>query len=76
MRGWLIGEEDGGVRETSTILNITRVHTTVSSMGYLGRGLASAKAFALVREAGVGKGRRVALSSHPLHMRTLCQPDV
>ncbi|GAB1315062.1 Acyl-CoA dehydrogenase/oxidase [Madurella fahalii] len=71
MRGWLIGEEGQGIREISTILTITRVHTTVSSMGYLGRALGIARAFALVREAGTGRGRRVPLSSHPLHMRTL-----
>jgi len=71
MRGWLIGKEGQGIHEISTILNITRVHTTVSSVGYLGRSLAVAKAFALVREAGVGKGRRLPLSTHPLHMRTL-----
>lgn len=71
MRGWLIGKEGEGIKEISTILNITRVHTTVSSMGYLGRGLGVAKAYALVREAGVGKGRRLPLWKHPLHMRTL-----
>ncbi|EGO60324.1 hypothetical protein NEUTE1DRAFT_75270 [Neurospora tetrasperma FGSC 2508] len=71
MRGWLIGQEGEGIKEISTILNITRVHTTVSSMGYLGRGIGVAKAYALVREAGVGKGRRLPLYKHPLHMRTL-----
>jgi len=76
MRGWLIGEEGKGIQEISTILNITRVHTTVSSMGYLGRSLAVAKAFALVREAGASKGRRLPLSSHPLHMRTLANLTV
>lgn len=71
MRGWLIGEEGQGIREISTILTITRVHTTVSSVGYLGRALSVAKGFALVREVGVGRGRRLPLSCHPLHMRTL-----
>ncbi|KAK3500148.1 uncharacterized protein B0T23DRAFT_409987 [Neurospora hispaniola] len=71
MRGWLIGQEGEGIKEISTILNITRVHTTVSSMGYLGRGIGVAKAYALVREAGIGKGRRLPLYKHPLHMRTL-----
>ena len=71
MRGWMIGKEGEGIKEIATILNITRVHTTVSSMGYLGRGIGVAKAYALVREAGVGKGRRLPLYKHPLHMRTL-----
>ncbi|KAK4193149.1 hypothetical protein QBC35DRAFT_398800 [Podospora australis] len=76
MRGWLVGQEGNGIHEISTILNITRVHTTVSSMGYLGRSLAIARSFALVREVGVGKGRRIPLSSHPLHMRTLANMAV
>ncbi|KAK0619776.1 hypothetical protein B0T14DRAFT_431567 [Immersiella caudata] len=76
MRGWLIGEEGKGIQEISTILNITRVHTTVSSMGYLGRGIAIAKSFALVREAGASKGKRLPLSAHPLHMRTLANLTV
>ncbi|KAK5654882.1 hypothetical protein OQA88_6920 [Cercophora sp. LCS_1] len=71
MRGWLIGKEGNGIHEISTILNITRVHTTVSSIGYFGRSLAIARSFALVREAGIGKGRRLPLATHPLHMRTL-----
>jgi len=71
MRGWLIGQEGKGIQEIATILNITRVHTTVSSVGYLGRGIAVAKAFALVREIGQGKGRRIPLCKAPLHMRTL-----
>ncbi|KAK0671823.1 hypothetical protein QBC41DRAFT_269790 [Cercophora samala] len=76
MRGWLIGEEGKGIQEISTILNITRVHTTVSSMGYLGRSLAIARSFALVRPVGMGKGKRIALSSHPLHMRTLANMTI
>jgi len=43
MRGWLLGKEGHGIHEISTILNITRVHTTVSSVGYLGRSLAVAR---------------------------------
>ncbi|KAL2178019.1 acyl-CoA dehydrogenase/oxidase [Thermothelomyces heterothallicus CBS 202.75] len=76
MRAWLIGEEGKGIYEISTILTITRVHTTVSSVGYLGRALAIAKGFAAVREVGVGRGRRVPLSTHPLHMRTLANLTV
>jgi alkylation response protein AidB-like acyl-CoA dehydrogenase len=86
MRGWLVGEEGKGVREISTLLTITRVHTSVSCMGYLGRSLGIARAFALVREvsgAGAGvaggaqRGRVVLLlASHPLHMRTLASVTV
>lgn len=71
MRGWLVGGEGAGVREVATILTITRVHSCVGTLGYLGRGLAVAKAYSLVREVGAGRGRRVALCRSPLHMRTL-----
>lgn len=71
MRGWLIGGEGKGIQEISTILNITRAHSTIAAMGYLGRGLAVAKAYAFVREVGAGKGKRIPLCKSPLHMRTL-----
>lgn len=71
MRGWLIGEEGKGINEIATILTITRVHSAICALGYLGRGLAVAKAFTLVREIGATKGRRVPLYNSPLHMRTL-----
>jgi alkylation response protein AidB-like acyl-CoA dehydrogenase len=69
-RAFLIGEEGNGVREISTILNITRVHNSAIAMGYLGRGIAIAKAFAEVREM-VGKGKRVVLKDMKLHAKTL-----
>lgn len=71
MRGWLIGEEGKGIQEIATILNITRVHSSIGALGYLGRGLAVAKAYTLVREIGATRGRRIPLSKSPLHMRTL-----
>lgn len=71
MRAWLVGEEGRGIQEISTILNITRVHSTTASMGYLGRSLAIAKSYALVREVGIGRGKRIPLHRNPLHMRTL-----
>lgn len=71
MRGWLVGEEGKGIQQISTILTVTRVHSSIASLGYLGRGLAIAKSYALVREVGIGKGRRLPLWKNPLHMRTL-----
>jgi alkylation response protein AidB-like acyl-CoA dehydrogenase len=71
MRGWMIGEEGKGIQQVSTILAITRVHSAISSLGYLGRGLAIARSYALVREVGVGRGKRIPLWKNPLHMRTL-----
>lgn len=71
MRGWLIGEEGQGIQEIATILTITRLHSSIAALGYLGRGLAVARGYALVRQVGAGRGRRVPLWKNPLHMRTL-----
>ena len=46
MRGYLIGKEGEGVKEISALLNITRLHTAVSQVGYWGRGLAVSRAYA------------------------------
>lgn len=71
MRGWLIGEEGKGIQEIATILNITRIHSSICALGYLGRGLAVAKAYTLVREIGATQGKRIPLCKSPLHMRSL-----
>jgi hypothetical protein len=47
----------GGVRRIATMLNITRIHNALGSVGSLGRGLAWARAYARVRE----------VFGHPLH---------
>lgn len=71
MRGWLVGQEGRGIHEIATILAITRVRSCICALGYLGRGLAVAKAYTLVRQVGATKGRRIPLCESPLHMRTL-----
>jgi len=71
LRAWLLGQEGRGVHELATVLTITRVHSAIASLGYLARGLAVARAFALVRDVGAGRGRRLPLCRSPLHMRTL-----
>lgn len=71
MRAWLVGEEGRGIQEIATMLTITRVHCAVGALGYLGRGIAIARAYALVREIGASQGRRIPLHRSPLHMRTL-----
>ncbi|KAM0272561.1 hypothetical protein ACHAQH_008671 [Verticillium albo-atrum] len=48
-RGWLIGEEGKGVKEISTILNITRLHTSAGSCSYWSRGLAVGRAYSKAR---------------------------
>lgn len=73
MRGWLIGEEGRGIQEIATILTITRIHSSIAALGYLGRGLAVAKAYSLAREIGATKGRRIPLRKSPLHVRTLAK---
>ncbi|KAI5462473.1 acyl-CoA dehydrogenase/oxidase [Mariannaea sp. PMI_226] len=73
MRGWLVGQEGRGIHEVSNILNLTRIHSTVAAVSYVGRGLAIARAYARVREIGAGKGTRIKLSESSLHMRTLAK---
>ncbi|KAK1995756.1 acyl-CoA dehydrogenase/oxidase C-terminal [Colletotrichum falcatum] len=71
MRGWLLGREGRGINEIGTVLTITRIHSAVAAVGYLGRGLAVARAYARVRQVGAGRGRRAPLCESPLHMQTL-----
>jgi hypothetical protein len=73
MRAWMIGKEGGGIQEISTVLTVTRVHSAVAAVGYVGRGLDIARGFSLVREIGTGKGGRVSLAKSPLHLRTLAR---
>lgn len=76
MRAWMVGKEGHGIQEISTILTITRVHSAVAAVGYLGRGLDIARAFSLVREVGTGRGGRSSLAESPLHLRTLARMTV
>lgn len=72
MRGWLIGKEGKGINEIGVVLNITRIHLAMVSVGYAARGLSAARAFARVRK--VARGTR--LSSVPLHMMSLAKAHV
>ena len=71
MRGYLLGQEGNGVREISTLLNITRIHNTIGAMGFWGRGLAISRAFARVRMVG---GRH--LTEIPAHVATMASQHV
>lgn len=71
MRGWLLGREGQGVKEISTVLTLTRIHSSVAAVGYVGRALGIARAYAKVRQVGAGRGQRVLLTQSPLHMQTL-----
>ena len=71
MRAYIIGTPGSGVKQISTILNITRMHNAISAMGFWGRGLAISRAFARVRRTS-GK----LLADTPAHMRTLAQQHI
>ena len=71
MRGYLIGEEGQGVKEISTVLNITRIHNSLGSVGNWGKCLAISRAFAKVRIVG-GK----LLTDVPAHVRGLAKDHV
>jgi alkylation response protein AidB-like acyl-CoA dehydrogenase len=71
MRGYLLGKEGQGIKELSTILNITRIHNSISAVGHWGRGLAISRAYAKVRSVG-GK----LLADIPAHMRALAKDHV
>ncbi|GAA5841835.1 hypothetical protein JCM3766R1_005585 [Sporobolomyces carnicolor] len=51
-RAQLVGSLGSGVRTISTVLNITRLHSAMSCLASLRRGLVLAKAFASVRHVG------------------------
>lgn len=71
MKGYLVGEEGKGINYISTMLNITRVHNSVSSMSFFRRGIAIARAFAKVR-----KVQNKELWKNPLHLGTLSKLEV
>jgi alkylation response protein AidB-like acyl-CoA dehydrogenase len=54
-RAYLIGTEGQGVKEISSILNITRLHTASAAVGYLARGLAVSRAYTLIRKIREGQ---------------------
>jgi alkylation response protein AidB-like acyl-CoA dehydrogenase len=71
MRGYMLGHEGDGIREISTLLNITRIHNTITAMGSWGRGLSISRAFARVR---IVSGRR--LTDIPAHVATMASQHV
>lgn len=64
--GYLIGELNQGVKQISSVLNITRVHSAFGSVGYLRRALDIARSFARVREVDA-----TLLKDKPLHLAEL-----
>ncbi|KAJ9609198.1 hypothetical protein H2200_006970 [Cladophialophora chaetospira] len=54
-RAYLLGREGQGVKEISSILNITRLHCASAATGYLARGLAVSRAYTQVRKIRDGQ---------------------
>ena len=70
-RAYMIGSPGQGVKEISTILNITRVHNAVTACGLWGRGLAISRAFARVRSV-----HGSSLMDLQPHVRTMAKEHV
>ena len=70
-RAYLLGTPGQGVKEISTVLNITRIHNAVTACGLWGRGLAISRAFARVRSV-----RGKMLMEIPAHVRTMAKEHV
>ncbi|KAJ7489029.1 acyl-CoA dehydrogenase/oxidase [Mycena latifolia] len=71
-RAWRIGPPGAGVRQIAPVLNITRMYSAISSVGYLMRCLSLARAYAGVRTVDGGK----LLSAIPAHMELLARVSV
>ncbi|KAJ7176895.1 acyl-CoA dehydrogenase NM domain-like protein [Mycena filopes] len=71
-RAWRIGPPGAGIRTIAPVLNITRIHSSVASVGSLMRCLSLARAYAGVRTVDGGK----LLSAIPAHMETLARVSV
>ncbi|OSD08165.1 acyl-CoA dehydrogenase NM domain-like protein [Trametes coccinea BRFM310] len=67
-RAWLLGPKDVGVRTIATMLNVSRVHSAVHSVGSLARCLAIARAYSGVR--AIERGQTL-LKDVPLHVEVL-----
>lgn len=70
-RAYLLGTPGQGIKEISTVLNVTRIHNAVTACGLWGRGLAISRAFARVRSV-----RGKMLMEVPAHVRTMAKEHV
>ncbi|KAI0087786.1 acyl-CoA dehydrogenase/oxidase [Irpex rosettiformis] len=67
---YLLGPLNQGVKHIAPVLNITRVHSAVSSVGYIRRSLAIATAYSKVR--AINGGTQL-LKDAPLHVAELAK---
>ena len=77
--GWLIGEENGGMRAMFTMMNNARLNVGLQGVSVAERATQAAAAYALQRVQGVREGRPAPIVSHPdvrrmlLRMKALTQ---
>jgi alkylation response protein AidB-like acyl-CoA dehydrogenase len=67
--GYLIGDLHQGVKYVTAVLNITRVHSAVGSVGYVRRSLDIARSFASIRQ--IHTPNPTLLRDNALHMSEL-----
>ncbi|KAI0345964.1 hypothetical protein BDW22DRAFT_1467764 [Trametopsis cervina] len=70
---YLIGQANQGVKQITPVLNITRVHSAVTSVGYVRKCLAVATAFSNVRTIHGGKQL---LKDTPAHVAVLAKANL
>jgi len=77
--GWLIGEENGGMRAMFTMMNNARLNVGLQGVSVAERATQAAVAYALQRVQGVREGRPAVIAAHPdvrrmlLRMKSLTQ---
>ncbi|WP_260483805.1 acyl-CoA dehydrogenase [Sphingomicrobium flavum] len=63
--GWLIGEENGGMRAMFVMMNNARINVGLQGVGIAERATQQAVAYALDRRQGAREGQGVSISEHP-----------
>ncbi len=69
-KAWLLGPLNGGVKAIAPVLNITRIHSAIHSIGNLQRCLAIARSYATVR---LVQGGSTLLKDVPLYVSSLAK---
>lgn len=72
-RAWLVGPVNGGVKTIVPVLNITRIHSAIHSVGSLQRCLSIARSYSTVRT--VDRGTRL-LQDIPMHVAGLADVNL
>ncbi|KAI0827047.1 acyl-CoA dehydrogenase NM domain-like protein [Trametes gibbosa] len=72
-RAWRVGPLNQGVKAITPVLNITRIHSAIHSIGSMQRALSIARSYAAVRSVNSG---RTLLKDDALHVSTLADLSV